>query len=51
MVDNTKKSTRIELTEQERETLDNLKIFFDKNTRNAVLRHLIKIAKQKYIEN
>lgn len=45
-----KKSTRIELTNEEREILDRLMIEFDKGSRNAVLRHLIKLAKIKYID-
>lgn len=44
-----KKSTRIELTEEEIQTLNDLKKFFDKGSRNAVLRHLIKLAKEKYL--
>lgn len=44
-----KKSTRIELTKEEREIIDKLKIEFDKGSRNAVLRHLIKLAKIKYL--
>lgn len=44
------KSTRINFDRLTREDLDELKIFFNLGSRNAVIRHLIKLAKEKYLK-
>jgi len=45
-----KKSHRIEFDEIEQKILEELKYFFNLNTKNAVLRHLIKLSKNKYLK-
>lgn len=42
-------SLRIEIDEKEQETLDKLKIVFNENTRNKVIRKLLVLSRDKYL--